>query len=66
LSDNNNDPTCHGKTDYRAATGLELHPAEKLILVVINYKILFQNCYADFTFTLYTKVCVEWKHLLNL
>jgi hypothetical protein len=34
--------------DYGAATGSELHPAQKFILVEIKYKILLHYCYADY------------------
>jgi hypothetical protein len=39
----------HMPRDYGAATGSELHPVHKFILVVIKYKILFHHCYADYS-----------------
>lgn len=44
--------------DYSAATGTELHPVQKFILVEIKYKILFHYCYADYyMYFIYKSMC---------
>ena len=44
--------------DYGAATGSELHPVQKFILVAIKYKILFCHYYADYyMYFIYKSVC---------
>jgi hypothetical protein len=44
--------------DYRAATGSELHPVQKFILVAIQYKIIFHHSYADYyVYFIYKSVC---------
>ena len=34
--------------DYGTATGSELHPVQKFILVAIKHKILFHHSYANY------------------
>ena len=44
--------------DYGAATGSELHPVQKFILVAIKYKILVHHCYTGYCmYFIYKSVC---------